>query len=94
MLTWLVTYRCKPGCRAAFYQALAELNMQAGSRQEPGNLRYDYYFDTQDPDALLLVEQWTEPAAQEAHCQTERFARLQQCKARYCGDTRVEKLLT
>ena len=61
MLTWNVTYHTKPGQRAAFYQALADLGVRENSLHEEGSVKYDYYFDAQDPDALLLVETWTEP---------------------------------
>ena len=70
MLTWNVTYHCKPGKREAFFKAISELGVRGNSNREEGNLKYDYFFDAQDPDALLLVESWTEPALQQAHCQT------------------------
>ena len=55
MLTWNVTYHCKPGQRDAFYKALCDLGIRENSIHEEGNLKYDYFFDAQDPDALLLV---------------------------------------
>lgn len=39
MLTWNVTYHCKPGQRDAFYQALCGLGIRANSLGEPGNLK-------------------------------------------------------
>lgn len=91
MLTWNVTYHTKPGQRTAFYQALADLGVRENSRREAGNVKYDYYFDAQDANALLLVETWTEPALQELHCQTEIFARLQVLKVQYCSDVTIDK---
>ena len=92
MLTWYVTYHCKKGQRAAFYQALCDLGVKAGSRAENGNLRYDYYFAAEKEDDLLLVESWTNPSFQQAHCQTERFRKLQQIKARFCERVEIEKV--
>lgn len=91
MLTWNVTYHCKPGQREAFYQAVADLGIRENSLHEEGNIKYDYFFDAQDPDALLLVETWTTPALQEAHCQTEIFATLQTLKARHCDNVTIDK---
>lgn len=91
MLTWNVTYHCKSGMRNTFYQALADLGVAANSRQEAGNLKYDYFFSAEDPDALLLVESWTEPALQQAHCQTEVFAKLQALKAEFCETVTIDK---
>ena len=91
MLTWNVTYHCKRGQRDAFYQAITDLGVAANSRQEDGNLKYDYFFAAEDPDSLLLVESWTEPALQQAHCQTEVFAKLQALKAEYCETVTIDK---
>ena len=91
MLTWNVMYHCKSGQRDAFYKAVSDLGARENSIHEEGNLRYDYYFDAQDPDILLLVETSTEPALQAAHCQTEIFAKLQELKAQYCENVVIEK---
>ena len=91
MLTWNVTYHCKPGKREEFYKAICSLGVRANSNSEAGNIKYDYFFDAQDPDALLLVESWTEPALQQAHCQTEVFAKLQALKAEYCENVTIDK---
>lgn len=91
MLTWNVTYHCRPGRRDAFYQALCELGVRENSLREEGNVKYDYFFSAADGDALLLVETWTTPALQEAHCQTAVFARLQALKAQYCDHVSIDK---
>ena len=90
MLTWNVTYHCKSGKRAAFYQALCELGVRANSLEEDGNLRYDYFFAAEDPDDLLLVESWTDPEHQKAHCQTAHFARLGELKEKYGATTEIQ----
>jgi len=91
MLTWNVTYHCKKGQREAFYEAICALGVRENSTHEPGNVRYDYYFAAEAPDDLLLVETWTEPALQQAHCKTDIFARLQALKAEYCDGVEIEK---
>ncbi|MBO5556917.1 MAG: antibiotic biosynthesis monooxygenase [Oscillospiraceae bacterium] len=91
MLTWNVTYHCKQGQREAFYQALCALGIRDNSRAEAGNLRYDYFFAAEAPDDLLLVESWTCPECQKAHCETALFARLQEIKAQYCTGVEIEK---
>lgn len=91
MLTWNVTYHCKHGQRDAFYQAITDLGVRKNSNSEDGNVKYDYYFSAQDPDELLLVETWTEPALQQAHCQTERFDKLQALKNEYVETVDIDK---
>ena len=91
MLTWNVTYHCKSGQREAFYDAVSALGVRENSMKEAGNLKYDYYFSAADPDALLLVEAWTEPALQEAHCKTGTFSKLSALKERYCDGVEIDK---
>ena len=91
MLTWNVTYHCKPGQREAFYQALCDLGIRENSIHEDGNLKYDYYFDAQDPDILLLVEIWESQEALTAHSSTETFAKLQALKGIYCTDVKLDR---
>lgn len=91
MLTWNVTYTCKPGQREAFYKALCELGTREISTHEEGNVKYDYYFSAENPDDLLLVETWETPATQQAHCQSETFAKLQALKAEYCTGVSIDK---
>ena len=91
MLTWNVTYHCKPGQRADFYQALCSLGVRENSIHEEGNLKYDYFFDAQNTDALLLVESWTSPELQQVHCETEIFAQLQALKAQFCDNVHIDK---
>ena len=91
MLTWNVTYHCRPGQREAFYRALCELGVGVNSRAEAGNCRYEYYFAAEAPDDLLLVETWTSPELQQAHCETAIFAALQALKARFCESVEIDR---
>lgn len=91
MLTWNVTYHCKPGRRDDFYGALRALGVRANSLAEDGNVKYDYFFAAEAPDDLLLVETWTSHALQKAHCETEMFAKLQALKAQFCDSVTIDK---
>ena len=42
MLTWNVTYHCKPGKREEFFKAISALGVRAHSNSEAGNVKYDY----------------------------------------------------
>ena len=81
MIVLNVTYKCKPDMRDAFLERIMAEGIGEACRAEEGNIKYDYYYPADDSDDLLLVETWTEPALQQAHCATEIFARLQALKA-------------
>ena len=94
MLTLNVYYRCNSGQRDAFYKELCDLGARAVSIQEAGNGKYDYFFDAQDPDVLLLIEYWESQAHLDEHKSTETFAKLQALKTEYCCDVKVDRFDT
>ncbi len=64
-------------------------------REEPGNLRYEYYVSLEDPDTVMLVDSWTGQAALDAHHASpvmERIARLRDQSDLHMSVARVEGL--
>ncbi len=66
----LLTYTLKPGCRDAFFDAVHQLGMPKVVQQEEGCLRYDYYTNPDNPDQVLLIEEWASKPHQQAHMET------------------------
>jgi len=62
MIVLNVTYKCKPGMREAFLDAIKAEGLDAASRSEEGNSKYDFYFAADNPDELFLVEYWRDAA--------------------------------
>ncbi len=79
----LVTYKTKPGLRPAFHQIILNESLQEASRQEPGNLAYDYFLSVDHPDELLLVEKWKDQASIERHKTLPHYLRLRDLKTTY-----------
>ncbi|MFF9567255.1 putative quinol monooxygenase [Streptomyces sp. NPDC014685] len=50
--------------------------MAAASRQEPGNLAYRVHQGTEDPQAVVLYEEYASEADFTAHCATEHFREI------------------
>lgn len=94
MIVLNVTYQCKPGMRETFLERILAEGIDAASRMESGNLKYDYYlpFDGSD-DELLLVEKWKDADALTVHGKTPHFLRLGNLKAEYVNETVVEKFV-
>jgi quinol monooxygenase YgiN len=51
----------------------AALEMQAKTRAEPGCLGYRFVQAVDDPTTILVLEQWEDRAAMDAHGQTEHL---------------------
>jgi (4S)-4-hydroxy-5-phosphonooxypentane-2,3-dione isomerase len=67
-----VDVHVKPECVARFISA-TEANA-AGSRREPGVLRFDIIQRRDDPAAFVLVEVYRDDAAAVAHKETAHYA--------------------
>ena len=73
--TFVVKFKAKPGKNEALEKAF--LDMQKGVRaHEPGNINYDFYRDSTDPQTYVIVERYKDAAATTAHGQSEHAKKL------------------
>ncbi|MBQ5991792.1 MAG: antibiotic biosynthesis monooxygenase [Clostridia bacterium] len=93
MIVLNVTYKCRPGMREAFLEAIRAEGIDEASRAEAGNLKYDYYLPFGGGDELLLVEKWQDADALAAHGRQPHFLRLGALKAEYVNETVIEKFV-
>lgn len=89
-----VTYKVKEGKRNEFVQKVQDLGILTASRQETGNLLYDYYYSVDDDNSVLLVEAWTDAETQAIHCKTEHFKKLSELKNEYVESVQINKFWT
>ena len=91
MVVLNVTYKCKPGMKEKFLEAIKAEGIDELCRGEDGNIKYDYYFPADGSDEMLLVEKWRDADALAVHGKQPHFARLGELKAEYVEDTIIEK---
>ena len=93
MLNILVLYKAENGeTLRKFYEEVKNAGIIEKSREEAGNLRYDYFFSADRENEILLVEKWESPEAQKEHSTFLHFAELGQIKAKYKIQTEAEFL--
>lgn len=93
MIVLNVTYKCRPGMREAFLEAIRAEGIDEASRAEAGNLKYDYYLPFGGGDELLLVEKWQDADTLAAHGRQPHFLRLGALKTEYVNETVIEKFV-
>ena len=92
MIVLNVTYQCKPDRREEFLETIMEEGIDAASRAEAGNIKYDYYFPADgNQDELLLVEKWRDADALKEHSVQPHFIRLGELKPEFVLDTVIER---
>lgn len=71
MFIQIVTIEIEPGGRDRFMEAF-RINC-AGSRAEPGNVRFDVLVDPEDPNRFTIYEVFESVDALEAHRHTDHY---------------------
>ncbi len=88
MIIVLVRYKCKSGCRKKYLEAIKTNDIGKLSREETGNIQYEYSYGLND-DELLLTEIWKDEAAIENHKNAEHFIKLGDLKAEFVENTEI-----
>jgi quinol monooxygenase YgiN len=94
MIDVIVTQRVKPGMEQEFERITRELTANTLSKDQ-GCLRYEWY-RAEAPQTYILIEQWTDMAAVQAHLASEHMASLkpeyQECVPEGFSVTRLSRL--
>lgn len=94
MIVLNVYYKAKPGQRSTFYNLVHEEDIPSKSREEAGNIKYDYYMASDEEDVVLLIEHWKDDDAFDFHTKQDHFKRLQEIKAEYVVDVHIDRFVT
>ena len=93
MITVNLYYTGKNGAARAFASEMAASGTVAAIRAEEGNLRYEYFFPMDDPETVLLIDQWRDQASIDAHHASPMMARIAALREKYDLHMRAERYL-
>ncbi|MBR3209637.1 MAG: antibiotic biosynthesis monooxygenase [Bacilli bacterium] len=60
-------------------------------RNEEGNLKYEYFFPTDENETVLLIDKWKDEEALEIHHKSLMMKEIAQLREKYNLKMRVEK---
>lgn len=63
-------------------------------RAEKGNLRYDYFIPTKDPETVLLIDSWENQEAIDVHHASPMMATLAKLRDKYDLHMTVERYVS
>lgn len=63
MLLLSVKYTARPGGGEKFVREITDSGILDAVRAEDGCISYDYYFSTESPDTVLLIENGLRPSS-------------------------------
>jgi len=82
-LTVNLFYTGKNGSAHAFAQEMLDSGTVAAIRAEDGNERYEYFQSVDDPETILLIDQWRDQEAIDAHHASPMMATLASLRDKY-----------
>ena len=63
-------------------------------RNEKGNLRYEYFQSLDDPETILLIDQWTDQAAIDVHHASPMMRTITELREKYGLRMKVERFIS
>ncbi|MCR5010070.1 MAG: antibiotic biosynthesis monooxygenase [Clostridia bacterium] len=91
MITVNIYYTGRDGSARAFAEEMTGSGVVSDIRAEDGNLRYEYFFPMDDPETVLLIDQWRDQAAIDAHHASPMMAKIAELREKYDLHMKVER---
>ena len=94
MITVNLYYTGTNGSARAFAEEMVQSGTVAAIRAEDGNVRYEYFFPMDDPETVLLIDQWRDQAAIDIHHTSPMMAQIAALREKYDLHMRVERFVS
>ena len=91
MITVNLYYTGANGSARAFAEEMVKSGTVAAIRAEDGNVRYEYFFPMDDPETVLLIDQWRDQAAIDAHHASPMMGKIAALREKYDLHMKVER---
>jgi len=87
-------YTGKNGSARAFAEEMTSSGTVDVIRNENGNLRYEYYLSFDDPETVLLIDEWTDQAAIDRHHASPMMQKITELRDKYDLHMTVERYVS
>ena len=94
MITINLYYRGSNGNARAFAEEMETSGIADSIRKEPGNLRYQYFQQLDDPETVLLIDSWADQEAIDAHHASPMMTQLAALREKYDLHMMVERFVS
>ena len=93
-ITVNLRYKGINGSARAFAEEMTKSGTVAAIRAEEGNLRYEYYLSLDDPETVLLIDEWTDQAAIDRHHASPMMQKIAELRDKYDLHMTVERYVS
>ena len=93
-ITMNLRYTGKSGSARAFAEEMTKSGTVDAIRKENGNLRYEYYLSFDDPETVLLVDEWEDQEAIDRHHASPMMQKIAELRDKYDLHMTVERYIS
>ena len=93
MITINLYYTGTNGSARAFAEEMTESGLVSCIRAEDGNLRYEYFFPMDDPETVLLIDQWRDQTAIDKHHASPVMTQIAVLREKYDLHMKAERFV-
>lgn len=94
MITLHLFYTGTNGNAIKFAQEMESSGTAELIRQEPGNLRYQYFTPFDDPETVLLIDSWESQEAIDVHHASPMMAQIARLREKYDLHMKAERFVS
>ena len=94
MITVNLYYTGTNGSARAFAEEMVQTGIVTAFRAEDGNLRYEYFFPMDDPETVLLIDQWRDQEAIDVHHASPMMGQIAAMREKYDLHMKVERFVS
>lgn len=87
-------YTGAAGAAKAFAEEMVSGGTVKAIREEPGNLRYEYFFPMERPDTVLLIDSWENQEAIDRHHHTPMMTTIMKLREKYDLHMQIERYVS
>lgn len=88
-----IHYTGKNGSAVDFMKEMIDSGIVNDIRSEKGNIRYHYYIPIDDKESILLIDEWENQAALDAHHKSENMQKIATLRTKYKLKMQVERFI-
>ena len=93
-LTINIYYTGKDGSARAFAEEMTSSGIVSEIRAKDANERYEYFFPMDDPETVLLIDQWRDQSALDAHHESGTMQKITELREKYDLHMKVERFIS
>ena len=94
MITLHLFYTGENDNARKFMEEMETSGLADSIRQEPGNLRYEYYLPVRDPKTILLIDSWESQDAIDVHHASPMMQQIAVLREKYDLHMQVERFVS